>query len=436
MKINFFSLDAMSDADRRALCRRSESDISSLADTVSPIIDAVKSTGDEALFKYTLEFDGADLRGKGLRVSESEIESAIGSLDTAIKAAIDYSAANIRRYHQAQMPEEMWFVEVAPGILAGEKITPITSVGVYVPSGKGSFPSVMLMLGIPAQIAGVPRVAVCTPPRPDGTVDPATLYAARICGLSDVYRVGGAQAIAALAYGTESIPRVAKTLGPGNSYVSAAKRMLYGVVDPGTPAGPSESIILCDGNVDPRIAGLDLLIEAEHGPDSTALLVTHDRKVADAVAGLLPDLVAKLPARRREFCETVFSGYGGIVLTPSLEASLGFVNEFAPEHLEVLVDDPMSILGEIKNAGEILLGKYTPITVGNFSLGVNAILPTGGFARSFSAVTVHDYLKRSSIGYVSQQGYPGISAIAQGFAEYEGFAAHAMAIRDRNLGRA
>ena len=331
------------------------------------------------------------------------------------------------------MPEEMWFVEIAPGILAGEKVTPITSVGLYVPSGKGSFPSVMLMLGIPAQIAGVPRVVVCTPPRPDGTVDPATLYAARICGLHDVYRVGGAQAIAALAYGTASIPRVAKTLGPGNSYVSAAKRILYGVVDPGTPAGPSESMILCDGNVEPRIAGLDLLIEAEHGPDSTALLVTHDKRVADEVAKLLPDLVSKLPPKRREDCETVLAGYGGIVLTPSLEESIAFVNEFAPEHLEVLVDDPMSILGAIKNAGEILLGQFTPITVGNFCLGVNAILTTGGFAGSFSSVTVHDYLKRSSIGYVSQLGYPGISPKAQQFAEYEGFAAHAMAIRERNI---
>ncbi len=433
MKINYFVLDEMSETDRRALCRRSEADISTLAATVSPIIDAVRASGDEALFKYTAEFDGADLRAKGLRVSDAEIDSAIGSLDPSIKAVLDYSAANIRRYHQAQMPEEMWFVEIAPGILAGEKVTPITSVGLYVPSGKGSFPSVMLMLGIPAQIAGVPRVVVCTPPRPDGTVDPATLYAARICGLHDVYRVGGAQAIAALAYGTASIPRVAKTLGPGNSYVSAAKRILYGVVDPGTPAGPSESIILCDAQVEPRIAGLDLLIEAEHGPDSTALLVTHDKRVADEVARLLPDLVSKLPPKRREYCETVLAGYGGIVLTPSLEESIAFVNEFAPEHLEVLVDDPMSILGAIKNAGEILLGQFTPITVGNFCLGVNAILPTGGFARSFSAVTVHDYLKRSSIGYVSQLGYPGISPKAQQFAEYEGFAAHAMAIRERNI---
>ncbi len=433
MKINRFILDEMSDADRRALCRRSEADISRLADTVLPIIEAVKASGDDALFKHTLEFDGADLRAKGLRVSDAEADAAIASLDESIKAVIDYSAENIRRYHQAQLPEEMWFVEIAPGIFAGEKVTPITSVGLYVPSGKGSFPSVMLMLGIPAQIAGVPRVAVCTPPRPDGLVDPATLYAARICGLKDVYRVGGAQAIAALAYGTQTLPRVAKTLGPGNSYVSAAKRILYGVVDPGTPAGPSESIILCDGNADRRIAALDLLIEAEHGPDSTALMVTHERKVAEGVAKILPELVSKLPPKRREYCETVLSGYGGIVLTPSLDESIAFVNEFAPEHLEVLVDDLMSILGDIKNAGEILLGKFTPITVGNFSLGVNAILPTGGFARSFSAVTVHDYLKRSSIGYVSQRGYTQISPVARQFAEYEGFAAHAMAISERSL---
>lgn len=433
MKINLFDLADMGKDEVAKLLRRSEMDISALLAPVKAIIDEVKAQGDAALRRYTAEFDGVDLGTSALRVSAAEMDAAIASLDPEVKEVIDYSARNIRRFHQAQMPEEMWFVEVAPGLLVGEKTTPVTSVGLYVPSGKGSFPSVMLMLGTPAAIARVPRVVVCTPPRADGSVDPATLYAARSSGLDEVYRVGGAQAIAAMAYGTESIPKVAKTLGPGNAYVSAAKRILYGVIDPGTPAGPSESIILCDETASPRIAALDLLIEAEHGPDSTALLVTHDQALAEGVRSLLPALVAALPQPRRGFCETVLANYGGIVKTASLEASIAFVNDFAPEHLEVLVADPMSALPRIANAGEILLGPYSPITIGNFSLGVNAILPTGGFARSFSCVTVHDFLKRSSIGLVSAEAYAEVAGIARRFAEYEGFPAHAAAIRDRGL---
>ena len=330
------------------------------------------------------------------------------------------------------MPEEMWFKEITPGVLGGEKITPITSIGLYVPRGKGCFPSVMLMLTIPAVVAGVPEILVCTPPAPDGSIDAATLYAAKVSGIRRVFRVGGAQAIAALAYGTDSIPRVRKVLGPGSSYVSAAKRELYGVLDVGVPAGPSESIILCDGTVSPSIAALDLLIEAEHGPDSAALLVCNSPAFADAVEAALPPLLADLPAQRRDFCETVLNGYGGLVVAPDFDAAIAFVNDFAPEHLEVLTDEPFAVLPAIKNAGEILLGKNSPIVIGNFCLGVNAILPTGGFAHSFSCVTVFDYLKRTSIGYLTAQGYAKLAPIAQTLAEYEGFSSHAFAISKRN----
>jgi histidinol dehydrogenase len=289
----------------------------------------------------------------------------------------------------------------------------------------------MLMLCVPAMIAGVPQVIVCTPPTPQGGVDDASLYTARLCGIENVYKVGGSQAIAAMAMGTQTVPKVNKVLGPGNIYVSAAKRLLYGKIDVGTPAGPSESIILCDDTTDSRTAALDLLIEAEHGPDSTAILVTHSRNLAEAVEKHLPDLINSLPDDRKAFCQTVFSNYGGIMITPDLDTSVNFVNNFAPEHLEVLVSDPFEVLAKIKNAGEILLGPYTPITIGNFSLGVNAILPTGGFAKTFSCVTVFDFLKRSSIGYVTQNGYEKISQVARKFAEYEGFTAHANAILNR-----
>jgi len=433
MKINRYVLNNMSETEVSELLRRSEIDISELQDVVRPIILDVKNKGDSALVEYNNKFDKVSMTTSQLKATEEEFDQARENLEPSVKKAIEVSAKNIKKYHQAQMPIETWFIQIDEGIMAGEKITPISSVGLYVPRGKGAFPSVMLMLGIPAVIANVPKIIVCTPPTPEGKADDATLFAAEVCDIKEVYKVGGSQAIAAMAYGTETVPKVNKTLGPGSSYVSAAKRLLYGNIDVGTPAGPSESIILCDENVDPEIAALDLLIEAEHGSDSTALLVTHSEGIASKVEAILPDLINNLPEERQRFCQAVLSNYGGIVLTSNLDASIQFVNDFAPEHLEVLIDEPMSVLSKIVNAGEILLGPYTPITIANFSLGVNAILPTGGFAKTFSCVTVFDFLKRSSIGYLTQEGYNNIKDVARKFAEYEGFASHANAIAKRKF---
>jgi histidinol dehydrogenase len=428
VNVNVYHLDNLSGQERSRLLRRSETDIDSLRDTVRPIIDDVKRRGDQALSEYALKFDGATVEGTALRVTEEEFAVAEDRLSSEVAAAIEASAGNIRRFHEAQMPDEMWLKELAPGVLAGEKTTPISSVGLYVPRGKGSFPSVMMMLAIPAVIAGVNKIVVCTPPTPDGEVDDASLVAARRCGVREIYKTGGAQAIAALAFGTESVPRVHKVIGPGNQYVSAAKRLLYGTIDVGIPAGPSESIVLCDKNAEPDVAAHDLLIEAEHGPDSAALLVTHVPSLAEQVKERLGGLVATLAEPRKGFCESVFSGFGGIVITTNLDASIDFVNEYAPEHLQVLADNPLDLLPRIKNAGEILFGRYCPITLGNYSLGVNAILPTGGFAHTFSCVSVFDFLKRSSFGYVSQEGFSIIGGPARVLARFEGFPAHARAI--------
>jgi histidinol dehydrogenase len=326
----------------------------------------------------------------------------------------------------------MWFMEVQPGIIAGEKITPVASAGLYVPRGKGAFPSVMLMLATPARVAGVPRIVVVTPPTPDGKADAGSLVAAEVCDVDDVYVVGGIQAIAALAYGTETIPKVDKIVGPGNAYVSAAKRLLYGTVDVGLPAGPSESIILADEAADARLAALDLLVEAEHGPDSAAILVTHSRATAQEALRILPEYIVELPEWRQKFVQNVLSNYGGILLTNSFEDSIAFVNDYAPEHLEILTSDPFITLQKIKNAGEILLGPLTPIPTSNYCLGLNAILPTGGFARSFSSVSIWDFLKRSGIGYLSREGYERLQRVTTALADYEDFPAHAMAIRKRN----
>jgi histidinol dehydrogenase len=287
------------------------------------------------------------------------------------------------------------------------------------------------MLAVPASVAGVDRTAVISPPDTEGRCDPATLFAAGLCGVREIYRIGGVQGIAALAYGTESVPAVCKILGPGSHYVTAAKRLLFGVVDVGLPAGPSESLIIADGSADPRKAALDLMIEAEHGPDSQVLLVTPDQNLAGAVAAHLEELAAGLPEPRKSYVEAVFSDYGGIFLTSTIEEAAEAANEIAPEHLQIATAEPMAVLGLITNAGEILLGQHTPFSLANYSIGANAVLPTGGAARSWSALSTRDFMKWSSVAYVTECGYSAVKEAAIALADYEGFAAHAKALRER-----
>lgn len=428
----FWELDRIEPDALTRLMRRAETDIRSLLPAVQEVIDRVGAEGDAAVVHYAQQFDTQVFQRDMLRAKPEDFAAAQAAVNEEVVEALKQAHDNIYRFHEEQMPEPMWFMEVQPGIMAGEKITPVASAGLYVPRGKGAFPSVMLMLATPARVAGVPRVVVVTPPTPEGKADAASLVAAEICGVDEVYVVGGSQAVAALALGTETIPRVDKIIGPGNQYVSAAKRLLYGAVDVGLPAGPSESIILTDEQADPRLAALDLLVEAEHGPDSAALLVTHSREVAEQVLAFLPELISELPQWRREFVTNVLSNYGGVLLTRSLDESVKFVNDYAPEHLEILTEDPFVTLQKIRNAGEILLGPLTPIPTSNYCLGLNAILPTGGFARSFSSVSVWDFLKRSGIGYLSREGYERLQGVTATLADYEGFPAHAMAIRKRN----
>lgn len=432
--IHFYELSSMSAEERTRLLRRAQIQIDELVERVRPILQDVRQRGDEALVEFTARFDRVQLTTDNLRVSRAEIEQAHQELDRSVREAIEQAIGNVRTFHARQMPHEQWFTEVAPGVIAGEKITPISSVGLYVPRGKGAFPSVMYMLAIPASIAGVPRIVVCTPPGPNGEVDPATLVAADLCGVHELYRVGGAQAVAALAYGTASIARVHKITGPGSGFVTAAKRLLYGTVDVGLPAGPSESITLADASADPELIARDLLIEAEHGPDSSSLLVTDSRPLVEAVLALLPDKIAALPEWRQAFCRTVFEeamGTGGIVLAATMDEAVDFVNEYAPEHLEVQVHEPFALLPQLKNAGEILIGRYTPFCTGNYCVGTNAVLPTGGFAHTYSCTSVFDFLKRTGIAYLTQEGYAALSETTRRLADFEGFPAHANAVTGR-----
>jgi histidinol dehydrogenase len=428
---NFHDLAALSKEGRDALLVRAEADLTPFLDKVRPIIEAVRTEGDAALSRFARELDKADVPADRMAVSEAEFDAAFKEVDREVIKAIEFAIHNIRTFHEEQRPEPMWLKEIRPGAFGGDRWHPIPSVALYVPRGKGAFPSVTMMTSVPAVVAGVPDIAILTPPTPQGTADAATLVAARLAGVRTVYKCGGAQAVAAAAFGTETVRKAVKIMGPGSPFVVAAKRLLAGLIDTGTPAGPSESIVLADDTADGRIAALDLLIEAEHGPDSSAYLVTTSRKVAEDAIAALPGHWDRMTPERVGFSRTVLNGpRGGVVLAGSIEEAYSFVNDYAPEHLEILSAEPFVHLGRITNAAEILLGPHTPITLGNFVLGPNCVLPTGGWAKSFGPLSVTDFMKRSSVGYVTSAGYPELARHARRLAEYEGFAAHANAVSE------
>lgn len=432
MTPNIYELSKMTKEQYDLVMKRAEQDITEQMKIAKEVSDDIRDRGDEAVLEYTAKFDKVQLTADTMKVTEEEIEAGYKRLDKETREAIEYAYKNIYDFHEKQLPEEMWFTMVDNGLMVGEKTTPIVDVCLYVPHGKGSFPSVLCMLGIPAVVAKVPRIVVVTPPNEKGEVDDAILCAAKIIGIKEIYKVGGIQAVAAVAYGTETIPKCHKIIGPGNSYATAAKRVLANQIDAGLPAGPSEIIVLADELADPEKVARDWMIEAEHGPDSAALLVTHSRELVDKVIPIMNEQLKKLSDRRRDWIETNFTRYGGVILTNSLEESIDFVNDYAPEHMEVMTEKPFDVLPLIKNAGEILLGEYTPVTLCNFVLGPNAILPTGGFAKTYSSVSVMDFLKRSSVGYASKEGFENVRGHAYRFATVEGFETHALAVKERD----
>ncbi len=431
MQIPIYELKTMSPDIRAKIMRRAEEDISEQLKIAREISADVKENGDQAVIKYTEKFDKASLTPQTIKVTQEEIDAGYERADKEYREALEFAANNIRIFHEKQMPEPIWFTETSPGILAGEQTNPLPDVCIYVPRGKGSFPSVMLMMAIPALVAKVPRITILTPPAPNGHLDDGVLAAAKVCGVSEIYKVGGIQGVAAVAYGTQTIPKCSKIIGPGSSFVTAAKRVLSDEIDAGPPAGPSEGLILADEFADFEKVGLDLMIEAEHGPDSAALLVTDSKELAEKVREFVADQMPKLSEQRKEFVQTVFSEYGGVILTDSLEESIDFINEYAPEHMEIMTKDPWGVMPKIKNAGEILLGEYAPITLANFLIGVNAILPTGKGAKTYSSVSVYDFLKKTSIGYVTKEGFESTRKMASIFARVEGFETHALAVEER-----
>ncbi|TVR35179.1 MAG: histidinol dehydrogenase [Spirochaetaceae bacterium] len=435
MNVSIYQWSELSDQQRQTLLRRSETDINTVLPTVERIMEDVRARGDAALRDYALQFDHADLSSLPLTVSSAEFDRAEARLSAPVKRALEFSIENVRRYHQAQLSHSMPMQQIRGGVWAGERTTAVASAGLYVPRGRGSFPSMLYMLAVPAVLAGVETLVIATPPGPDGSVDDACLYAARLCGVERIVRCGGSQAIAALAWGTESVPAVVKIVGPGSVYVAAAKRVVAGLVDTGVPAGPSESIILADKYADPWKVSLDLLVEAEHGSDSSALLVTPSRALAEAVAAIVPELIAETPDSpdpRRTFLSDVFANYGGIIIADDLQHAAGIVNQFATEHLQIQTNEPYDTLGMIQNAAEILLGEHSVFSLANYAAGANAILPTGGNAACWSPVSVHDFQKRSSVVHITAQGYRQMRDHVIALADYEGFHSHAQALRRRD----
>ena len=430
-KVNLFRLAKLSAAGRATLLRRAESDLAAFSEKVRPIIEAVRAEGDQALARFARQFDKSPVTADAIAATSADIASARAGLSSELLDAIAFAAANIRKFHELQMPEPMWMKEVRPGVLAGERVTAIPSVACYIPRGKGSFPSSLLMTCIPATVAGVDDICVITPPGPDGAIDAATLAAAEVAGVSRVYKAGGAQGIAAVAYGTQSIGKYAKVVGPGSLWVVAAKRLVSDVIDTGAPAGPSETIVFADATTDGALAALDLLIEAEHGEDSGAFLVTTSELVAKDAIAAFPAYWQHMGAQRVGFTQAVLSSNrGGVVIARNDAEAFAFINDYAPEHLQILSKEPHRYLPMVKNAGEILLGESTPSTLANFVVGPSHVLPTGGWAKTYSALSVHDFLKRTSLAEVSPAAYAELAKHAKVIAEYEGFDAHANAVSE------
>lgn len=407
---------------------RRDSDVSQVESVVADILRNVRQNGDAALVRYSKEFDKVDLDRVGLRVTDEEVKSAWDNLDHELKQILKQSAENIKAFHSRGLPQS-WLHWQEDGTVLGQRVLPLERVGVYVPGGRAAYPSSMLMGVIPAQVAGVKEMIVTTPAEKDGTVNPTILAAAHLLGISAVYRLGGAQAIAAMAYGTESVPRVDKIVGPGNIYVATAKKMIFGQCGIDSVAGPSEVVVIADDSAEPEYVAADLLAQAEHDPLASAILITDSENLARAVQIEFDRQLESL-GRKSIIMESV-SNYGGILVSETMEEVTDICNRLAPEHLGLHVRSPWDLLPQIRNAGAIFLGSYSPETVGDYWAGPNHILPTNGSARFFSPLRTEDFLKTSSIINFSQKAMERDGEKIIKFAMSEGLDAHANAIRQR-----
>lgn len=398
---------------------------------VREVIAGVREKGDEALLDYTARFDRAMLTPETLRVTEEEMEAAWQAVDEPYRQALETACEKITAFHQKQR-QESWFENPQEGIWLGQKVTALDVAGVYVPGGKAAYPSSVLMNVVPARVAGVPRLVMATPPGPDGTIAPVILAAARVAGVTEIYKMGGAQAVAALAYGTATIPRVDKITGPGNQYVAMAKQLVYGQVDIDMIAGPSEILVIADETANPAYVAADMLSQAEHDEMASAVCITTSQALGEAVALELEKQVAQL--EREAIARESLERFGGIWVTETLAEAAALANDLAPEHLELCVASPFELVPAIRHAGAIFLGHYSPEPLGDYLAGPNHVLPTGGTARFASPLTVEDFVKKSSLIYYSRERLTEAADDIMLLAEREGLQAHkqAVAIRMRS----
>lgn len=411
------------------LLKRSPNNYDNFADSVNAILANVKENGDKALFQYTKDFDKADINASNIKVTEEEIKEAYDRLENPeLVQVIRRSLKNIKEYHEKQK-QYSWFDSKPDGSILGQKVTPLSRVGVYVPGGKAAYPSSVLMNVIPAKVAGVEQIVMVTPPGKDGKVNPNTLVAANEAGVDVIYKVGGAQAIAALAYGTESITKVDKIVGPGNIYVALAKKAVFGYVSIDSVAGPSEILVLADETANPRYVAADLLSQAEHDELASAILVTTSEELANKVSEYVDMFVSKL--KRKEILQKSLGNYGYILVTDTMQAAIDTANDIASEHLEIVTKNPFDTMTRIKNAGAIFLGENSSEPLGDYFAGPNHVLPTNGTAKFFSPLSVDDFIKKSSIISYSREALEPLSEDIQKFAKAEGLTAHANSIRVR-----
>ncbi len=407
------------------LLKRSPNNYDSYADAVQQTIDQIRSRGDEALFELTARFDGAVLNADTVRVTKEEIEAAYAEVDPELIAVIRKAIHNIRVYHEKQR-QYSWFDSTPEGTILGQKITPIEKAGVYVPGGKAAYPSSVLMNTIPAKVAGVSKIIMTTPPGKDGKVNPGTLVAANEAGADEIYKAGGAQAIAAMAFGTESIPKVDKIVGPGNIYVALAKKAVYGHVSIDSVAGPSEILVIADETANPRFVAADLLSQAEHDELASAILVTTSKELAEAVVREIDGFLETLS--RADIIRKSLDNYGHILLADQIDEAVDIANAIASEHLEIVTKNPFEVMTKIRNAGAIFIGEYSSEPLGDYFAGPNHILPTNGTAKFFSPLGVDDFVKKSSIIYYSKEALKEKKDDIMLFAKAESLTAHANSI--------
>ncbi len=421
----FKKLSDVSEAEMQRLISRG-SGLADVGDTVSAILSDVRMKGDAALREYTKKFDKVELAN--FEVSEEEFEKALSEIGPELLGHLKIAAENIRAFHRAQMPETTWFMELQPGVVLGQKATPLESVGAYAPGGRASYPSTVLMTVIPARVAGVEQVIVCTPPRADGSVHPLTLAAAKVAGADKVFKLGGVQAIGAMAYGTETVPRVDKIVGPGNVFVTSAKMQVRDIAEIDFPAGPSEVLIIADESADAAMAASDIIAQAEHDPNAVSVLVTTSKTLAEEVE---QEVLAQAESTARSEIVKISLENAAVLIADSLDQCIDFSNKFAPEHLEIMVEDSDFVLDRIKNAGSIFIGNYAPVPVGDYASGTNHVLPTAGYAKIYSGLNINHFLKYSSIQKISKSGLESLKETVIALAEEEGLKAHADSIRAR-----